>query len=175
MPDEEEASTRERDGADVAAAPPVRVAPAPRLVLGPVQGHAPDRQVDAFLHILRQLGAVVAVEQVRTIRGDARVKGPVVQLDVARIVLGDALQDMAVEIEQVEIAEMQAPGDRDQLGMVWRHCWLRPVAGGPDLGEAAGVQLEHSPILDDEHRPGENELRLRHRRQHGLLLYNLAF
>src|ERR1700694_1510277 len=175
VPDKEEASTRERNGADVAAAEPVRVAPAPRLILRAVQGHAPNGQVDTFLHTLRQLGAVVAVDEVRTIGGDVRVKGPVVQLDVARIVLGDALEDMAVEIEEVEIAEMHASGNRDQLGMVGRQCWLRPVPGGPDLGEVAGIQLEHSPVLDDEHRSGERELWLRHRRLYGPFLDHLAF
>src|ERR1700686_2650808 len=147
MPDEEEASTRERNGADVAAAEPVWVAPAPRLVLRAVEGHAPNRQVDTFLHIFRQLGTVVTVDEVRSIGRDARVKGPVVQLDVARIVLGEALHDMAVEIEQVEIAKVSTSGNRDQPGVVGRQCWLRPVPRWPDLGEAAGVQLEHSPVL----------------------------
>ena len=170
MPNEEEASTREGNGADVAAGVIVGVGPAPGLILRAVERHTPDGQVNAVL-----LRAVEAIQDVCTVRGDVWIEGPVVVLDVFRIVLGHALQDVTVEIQQVEVARIAGSQHGNQLGMVGRDGWLRPIARRSDLDEIARVQLEEPSLLNYEHRPRELELWLRRGGLLGPLLDDLAF
>ena len=119
MPNEEEASTRERNGADVAAGVIVGVGQPAGLRLCPVERHAPYGQVDAV-----RLGAIEAVHDVGAVGGDPRIEGPVVQVDVSRIILGEALQDVAAKIQQIEVARKAAPHDRDQPRVIGRQGWL---------------------------------------------------
>src|SRR5437773_1355842 len=99
MPDEEEPSTGERNRTDVAAGVVVRRGPSARLRLRPVERHAPDRHVD----LVAVLRAVEAVHERRAIGGDLRVERPMVAINDSGIVFRQALDDMSVEIQQVEV------------------------------------------------------------------------
>src|SRR5437660_92221 len=83
----------------VTARVPVGIGATARLVLRTIQRHAPDGEIVARSAV-DVLGAVVAVVEGRAVRRHARIEGPVVVIDDARIILGQALDDVAVEIEQ---------------------------------------------------------------------------
>src|SRR5258708_14822479 len=109
--------TRERDWAGVAACIPVRIGAAARLVLRSSQRHAPDRELVSG-GAVDVLWTVIAVEEGRTVRRHAWIEGPMVVIDHARIILGQALEDVAVEIEQVKIARIATTQNGDQPGVV---------------------------------------------------------
>src|SRR5207245_9294106 len=103
------------------------------------------------------LGAVGAVVEGRAIRRHARIEGPVVVIDDARIILGQALDDVAVEIEQVEVTRIAVPQNGDQPRVVGGEGRLRPITGSANLAEAAILELEQASVLNDENRAGQDE------------------
>ena len=67
------------------------------------------------------------------------------------------------------------PGqDRNEPRVVGGQGWHRPIAGRPDLREASILELEEAPTLGQEHRSGQGERRLGHRRELHTLLDGLA-
>src|SRR6266851_4996288 len=153
---EKERGRRQGDRAGVAARIEVRIGATARLVLRSIQRHAPNREVVAGGGV-NMLGTVVTVEEGRTVRRHARVKSPMVELDVARIILGQALDHMAVEVEQVEIAREVTAQDCDQMSVVGGERRLRPIAARADFGEATVLELEQPAVLDDKHRARQGE------------------
>ena len=97
-----------------------------------------------------------------------------VSVDDLGVVLSQALDHMTVEVEQIEIARLLPRHDGDEPRVVGRQGWHRPIAGRPNLREAPVLELEQAPTLGQEHRSGQRERRLGHRRELHALLDSLA-
>ena len=65
------------------------------LALDAIQRHGPDSEVDPEAGFR----TVIAVHHRRAVGCDPRIKGPVVRVQIARIVLGKTLQDVPAKIE----------------------------------------------------------------------------
>ena len=92
--------SRKRGRVDVAAGVPVRIGAPSSLALDAIQRHGPDSEVDPEAGFR----TVIAVHHRRAVGCDPRIKGPVVGVDDARVVVSQPLDDVAVKVEQIEVA-----------------------------------------------------------------------